>query len=294
VGKVFKALNRLEQKGKEQDGTTRPPAPEQPVSQPPPQIRRAEPRSQAAQAPAHPQIRPTGRWDLRLAKATSGNGPVAESIRILRTRILHPFMGERPRSILVTSAGAGEGKSFVCANLGIALAQGVDNHSLIVDCDLRRPNLHRLFGIDNSYGLCDHLREQASLDQLLTPSGVDKLNLLPAGRPPVNPAELLGSGAMIRLVDELVERYDDRLVLFDSPPLHAAAETTILAQHVDAVVLVVRYGGARREHVRSLVETLGRNRIIGVVFNAYETNILDEKIFGYYDYQKDYSYSRKE
>jgi exopolysaccharide/PEP-CTERM locus tyrosine autokinase len=218
---------------------------------------------------------------------------VAESIRTLRTRILHPSSGRVPRSLLVTSASPGEGKSFVCANLGISLAQGVDDYCLLVDCDLRRPAQHILFGLSNKAGLVDYLQHKKKVSELLVPSGIDKLSILPAGPRSINPAELVGSSSMTGLVDELAKRYDDRIVILDSPPLNAASETAILARHVDGVVLVVRHGSSRREHVRALVDTIGRDKIVGVVFNAYTSNMLDSKVFGYYDYQHAYYYNEK-
>ncbi len=234
-----------------------------------------------------------GAWDERLSLATAVSGPVAEKFRVLRTRILHPDNGKQIKSILVTSATPGEGKSFVCANLGIALAQGMDNYSLIVDCDLRKPALHKFFGLPLERGLVNYLRDGEELTSMIIPSGVETLTLLPAGPPPVNPAELLGSDSMIRLVDELESRYDDRILILDSPPMEAASETAILAQHVDAVILVVRWGGGRREYVQKLVERIGKDRIIGVVFNAYKENVLDAKVFGSYGYEYG-GYSHKE
>ena len=100
----------------------------------------------------------------------------------------------------------------------------------------------------------------------------------------MNPSELLGSGSMARLIEELENRYDDRIILLDSPPVQAASETAVLARNVDGVVLVVRWGGSRREHLHKLVELIGPERIVGVVFNAFESNILDNKIFGSYEY----------
>lgn len=234
-----------------------------------------------------------GQWDDRLVLATATTGPVAESVRALRTRILYPNSGKVPRSILVTSAAPGEGKSFICANLAISLAQGVDNYCLLVDCDLRRPTQHSLFGLHNKAGLVDYLQHKKKLSELLVSSGVDKLSILPAGPRSINPAELLGSASMVSLVDELVKRYDDRLVVLDSPPLHAASETAVLAQHVDGVVLVVRYGASRREYVKALADAIGREKIIGVVFNAYRATMLDYKVFGYYEYQQNYYYGEK-
>ena len=166
----------------------------------------------------------------------------------------------------------------------------MDNYSLIVDCDLRKPALHRFFGLPVDRGLVNFLRDGDDLSSMIVPSGVDTLSLLPAGPPPVNPAELLGSANMTRLVDELESRYDDRILILDSPPMQAASETAILAQHVDGVILVVRWGSSRREYVQKLVERVGRDRIIGIVFNAYKENVLDAKVFGSYGYRYDYAY----
>nr|WP_232370875.1 CpsD/CapB family tyrosine-protein kinase [Desulfogranum marinum] len=225
--------------------------------------------------------------------ATATTGAVAESIRTLRTRILYPVIGNTPRTLLITSASPGEGKSFICANLGISLAQGVDDYCILVDCDLRRPSQHQMFGVSNERGLVNHLQQNIAAEELIIKSGVDKLSILPAGPPPVNPAELSGSDSMIKLVNEMKERYDDRFVLLDSPPLHAAAETAVLAQHVDGVILVIRQGKSRREHVKALADTIGRDKIISVVFNAHQTNVLDTKIFGYQDYKAGYYYQEK-
>ncbi len=290
MGKVFKALKLadesvgLEQVETKQDELESPVIREEAaIAGPPPSTVRSETEKSVQ----------LGRWDDRLAQATATTGPVAESIRTLRTRILHPATGRVPRSILVTSASPGEGKSFICANLGISLAQGVDDYCLLVDCDLRRPAQHIMFGLSNKAGLADYLQHKKKLSELMVPSGVDKLSILPAGPLSINPAELVGSASMTGLVDELEGRYDDRIVILDSPPLNAASETAILARHVDGVILVVRHGLSRREHVKALVETIGRDKIIGVVFNAYKTNALDAKVFGYYEYQHNYYYSEK-
>jgi len=226
----------------------------------------------------------SGSWDKRLSQATTMTGPAAESFRTLRSRILHPATGVVPKSLLITSAVPGEGKTFVCANLGVALAQGIDQYCLMVDCDLRKPALHKLFGLSPDSGLANFLRDGDDLASMIIAAGVNTLSLLPAGPPPVNPAELLASGNMTRLVDELESRYDDRIILLDSPPLQAASETAVLARQVDGVILVVRWGGSRREHLLKLVELIGADRIVGVVFNAFETNIMDTKLFGSYEY----------
>jgi protein-tyrosine kinase len=291
VGKVFEALKRADESvglGEERLGRG-----DQHQPDPPNEGRSAETHHLSDRTTPAPVPVGSGQWDARLILATATTGPVAESIRALRTRILHPFAGKPPRSLLVTSASPGEGKSFICANLGISLAQGIDNYCLLVDGDLRRPAQHVFFGLNNTAGLSDYLQHKKSLPELLVPSGVEKLSILPAGPRSVNPAELLGSAAMTNLVDELSMRYEDRIVLLDSPPLHAASETAVLAQHVDGVILVVRYGASRREYVKTLADTIGRDKILGVVFNAYQSTMLDSKVFGYYEYQQNYYYSEK-
>jgi len=293
VGKVFKALQRANEAVVVETVTAQAPGEFSAVPGP-------APRGSVPAAPVPPaapvsfagQLN-TGRWDDRLVLATATTGPVAESIRALRTRILFPSSGKPPRTILVTSASPGEGKSFICANLGISLAQGVDNYCLLVDCDLRKPMQHTLFGQGNMVGLSDYLSHRKPIPDLLLPSGIDKLSLLLSGPRSINPAELLGSATMSRLVGELAQRYDDRIVLLDSPPLHAASETAVLAQHVDGVVLVVRSGAARREYVKALADAIGRDKILGVVFNAYRATLLDYRVFGYYEYQKNYYYDEK-
>ncbi len=225
-------------------------------------------------------------WDERCMAASTQFSAIAESLRRVRAKIIHPDEGESARSVLITSTGKGEGKSFVCANLGVIMAQGVGRHALLVDCDLRRPTLSGLFGAANNHGLVDNLRDGTDLAELFTSSGMPRLTLLPAGEPPVNPAELITSDKMARLVNELQARYEDRLILFDSPPVTAASETAVLAKSVDKVIVVVRWGAEARESIEKVIEVLGRDKVIGVVFNAFKATILDSKAKGdgYYNY----------
>jgi len=225
-------------------------------------------------------------WDERLLMTLDNYEGVAESFRRLRAQILHPAEGQPARSVMITSAVPEEGKSFVCANLGVVMAREVDRYALMVDCDLRRPSLASLFGVHNSRGLVDHLRDGKDLSLLLHKTGMDRLSLLPAGSPPANPSELLASDRMKEMINEVANRYDDRFILFDTPPGQAASETEVLAQQVDKVVLVVRWGQAGREQVRRFVEAVGREKILGVVFNAFEMTALDTRLRGegYYNY----------
>lgn len=228
-------------------------------------------------------------WDERFVAGIEEYPGVAESFRRLRTKILHPAEGNPARSILVTSASPGEGKSFVCANLSVIMAQGMGQHVLTVDCDLRRPSLGHFFGLEKGVGLVDHLRDGTDLSALIHKTKLDRLSIIQAGIPPENPSELLSSQVMSDLIKEVVSRYQDRFVILDSPPAQAAAETAVLAQHVDKVILVVRWGGSGREQVKKLVEQLGSEKILGVVFNAFEMNLIDKRLQdeGYYKYYSD-------
>lgn len=223
-------------------------------------------------------------WDRRLQISTDPNSVFFENFRRLRAAILYPESGQRPKTLLVTSTVPGEGKGFVCANLGLALSQGMEQHALMVDCDFRQPTLAPLFGLSNEAGLVDYLQDKADLSGLIRKTGQPKLSVLPSGRPPKNPAELLESARMLTLIQEMAERYPDRMVLFDSPPSIVASETGILAKHIDGVVLVVRHGTAKKAHVKQFTDTLGPEKIYGVVFNAFPENAVEsflEKKLGY-------------
>jgi protein-tyrosine kinase len=215
-------------------------------------------------------------WDERILTAVESSSQVVEHIKRLRNKILHPENGKIIKSIMVTSVMPGEGKSFIAVNLGVSLALGIEQHALILDCDLRRPSLAPLFGINNDQGLVDYLRHEVDIVDILKQTGLAKLTVIPSGPVPVNPSELLNSSKMIAVIDELVNRYNDRFIIIDTPPMVAAAETAILAKHVDGVVLIVRSGTSPREQVKQLVEQIGRGKIIGVVFNGFQHNMLDK------------------
>jgi capsular exopolysaccharide synthesis family protein len=186
---------------------------------------------------------------------------------------------------MVTSALPKEGKSFITANLGISLAHGMDQHALLVDCDLRKPVLAKMFGLDNKVGLVDYLSGDAALSELIVKTPVETLSVLTSGKTPANPAELLGSIKMSALVEELSGRYEDRIIIFDSPPLLVAAETSVLAGQVDAVILVVRQSCSGKAQIQKLIDIIGTERIIGIVFNDQEINPLQKSIvkgYGYY------------
>ena len=233
-----------------------------------------------------------GEWDERLVSASEKFSGVAESFRKLRTIILYPEDEQPARTIMVISADPQEGKSFISANLGISLAHGVGRQAMLIDCDLRRPSLHALFGLKNTRGLVDYLREGRDISSFMLPTGLANLTLIPAGPPPDNPAELVASDRMSFMIRDLAAGADDRLLVLDSPPFLAASETLILSQLVDKVVLVVRWGKSGRENVKKVIDQIGREKIIGIVFNAFEMNVLDKRIqgVGYHNYYSEAYY----
>lgn len=202
---------------------------------------------------------------------------ISEQFRMLRTNILFPPNGSPPRTILITSAIPNEGKSFVASNLALAIAQNIDKHVLLLDCDMRKPNIHTIFGYGTIPGLSTYLTTGQPLHQLIRRTAIDRLRILPAGPPPQNPSELLSSNRMADLLREVETRYADRLILIDSPPPHLTAETTAIARLVDGIVLVVKLGSTDRDLVQELVEKMGKDKILGVV-----TNWLSSGSFSHY------------
>ena len=210
----------------------------------------------------------------------------AEQFNILKTNILFPPSGKRPRSIMVTSAIPGEGKSFVAANLAISIALNIDEHALLVDCDFRNPSIHKRFGFDDVAGLADYLSQRATLGSVLLKTEVKKLTLLPAGRAIRNPSELLSSNQMSNLLRELTERYNDRYIIIDSPPPHLTAETNALARQVDGILLVVKYGRTPRNLVADLINILDKDKVLGVIMNWSDFRSAKYHLYGPYAKEK--------
>jgi exopolysaccharide/PEP-CTERM locus tyrosine autokinase len=221
---------------------------------------------------ATPSDQLPGHIDKQLIALISPNSFESEQFKILRSTLLFPSSGVVPKSILITSAVPGEGKSFVASNMAVAIAQNPSNHVLLIDFDLRRPQIHRIFGYTNVKGLSELLADGASLPSVLLKTEVDKLRILAAGNPPSNPSELLSSKQMTNLLFEVRARYDDRLILIDSPP-PMAAETRAIARQVDAIIIVVRQGKTKRELVNETIEKLGRDKVVGVVMNRMARSV---------------------
>ena len=204
----------------------------------------------------------------------------AEQFKILRSNLLFPVSGNPPRSLMITSPMPGEGKSFVAANLAISVALNINRHVLLVDCDLRRPSVHTRFGFDGVPGLSDYLSDGIPVSDLLIRTSIDKLTILPGGDPPDNPSELLSSERMSEFLAEATERYEDRLIILDSPPPSLTAETSVLGRWVDGIVIVIRHGKTARQGVAQIVDQMGKDKIIGAVMNDFE--VYSSRYYGKY------------
>jgi exopolysaccharide/PEP-CTERM locus tyrosine autokinase len=217
-----------------------------------------------------PEPHAAGKIDKELITLRRPQSFEAEQFKILRTNLLLKKKKKTPRSVMITSALPGEGKSFVAANLAVSVARHVNWNVLLIDCDLRRPSIHEQFGFQNVTGLSDYLTNVKTLSQLLLKTDIKNLTILPAGKPPENPSELLSSERMALLLNEVATRYNDRLIIVDSPPPKMTAESGALARYVDGILLIVKYGSTPKDLVIDLVAKLGRNKILGAVVNNFD------------------------
>ena len=213
---------------------------------------------------------------LRLIRDISTFSPLMEAYRSLRTNINFAAVGSPMKSVVVTSSVPAEGKSTTAANLAMAMA--LDNKRVIlVDADLRRPSMHKLFRIESSPGLTDILVGTHTLDETIRDTTVPNVRIIPAGSPPPNPAELLGSAAMGHLLATLETMAD--VVLFDSPPALAVADAVVLASRTNGVLLVVGYGETKKTNTKKAIDILSRGNanVLGTVLNR-----MDGPSSGYY------------
>ncbi len=225
----------------------------------------------------------------KLVTVSQPKSPNAEAYRILRTNLLFSAVDNPPRTLLVTSASPGEGKSTTLANLGVVMAQQ-GQRVVLIDSDLRRPTLHRLFQAPNATGLTSALlHEHPSAAPFLQATNVENLSLLTTGPLPPNPAELLGSARFGELLRELQTHAD--VILLDSPPALAVTDAPVLARQVDGVLLVVDAGATRRQWAANAQETLSKvgAKVLGVALNR-----LQPGSSGYYYYYHYYYDSRGE
>jgi receptor protein-tyrosine kinase/non-specific protein-tyrosine kinase len=171
-------------------------------------------------------------------------------------------------------------------NLAISLAQEYDHTVLLIDADFRRPSIHRYLGIEQRKGFSDFLLGEAQLGEVLIPTGIGRLSVVTAGREVPNPVELFASQKTEALIGEIKNRYQDRYIIFDSPPVLPFAEARTLAHLVDGVLFVVKEQLASQKNVREAIEVLKGCGLLGMVYNDTIIDRHDEKYSGYGHYSR--------
>jgi protein-tyrosine kinase len=199
--------------------------------------------------------------------AVVANDASADAFRLLRTQLLLELRKNRWQTLAITSPNKGAGKSTVALNLAISFAMEVDHTALLVDADLRDPDLRNLLELEPGPGLADYLVGEAELEGLLVDPKIGNLSLLLGGTPVANTSELMRSPRMANLVRELSGRYPERVIVFDVPPVLSGADTLALAGYMDATILLVEECKTAREDVERACELLRNANLVGIVLN---------------------------
>ena len=227
-----------------------------------------------------------------LATHLEDTGEVAESFRSLRASLMMDPSKREDKIMMITSTNAGEGKSLVATNLAICLAQD-GQKTLLIGADLRRPSLHKLFEVENSVGLSDYLNGERRWSNCLIESGVPRLDVMPAGKLPSRPADLLSGSAWNQMLKSTAEQYDR--VIIDAPPLLGISDSLVILSHIDTVLFVVRYGMTHSLSARHALHKLEASGTpcAGVIMNGVNLH----SIANYYYYRRyggyGYEYSAK-
>lgn len=202
----------------------------------------------------------------KLISNLSMRAPIAEAYKTLRTNIQFSSLDKEIKVILVTSSTPAEGKSTTASNLAITMAQS-EKKVLLIDCDLRKPSIHRAFSLLNSKGLTNVLVEGLDYQSICNTAGIPNLEVLTSGPKPPNPSELLGTAKMETFLEMVSHDYD--LVILDAPPILPVTDAAVLSQFVDGVVFVIAYGVTPYEIVIRAKENLEKvnAKILGTVLN---------------------------
>ena len=182
---------------------------------------------------------------------------------------------------MVTSSLAGEGKSYTSVNLAMSIAAELDNTVMLVDADVARPSVLKMLGLPPSPGLLDLLEGTADMSSVLLRTNIDKLTVLPSGTPHGRATELLASEAMRLLLEDMAERYPDRIIIFDSPPLLLTTEARVLATQMGQIVMVVQAGKTLRSDVIRALSTIDACPVRMLLLNKSQTETVSGYGYGY-------------
>ena len=233
---------------------------------------------------------------LAAAGIVTPNAPrshTADQYRVIKRPLIGNAMGKgaaplkHGNLIMVTSAMAGEGKSYTSINLAMSIAAELDNTVMLVDADVARPSVLRMLGLPASPGLLDLLEGQTDMSDVLLKTNIDKLTILPSGTPHARATELLASDAMRQLLDDMATRYPDRIIIFDSPPLLLTTESRVLATHMGQIVVVVQAERTLQADVQHALSTIDSCPVRLMLLNQARS----DSHGGYgYGYGKGYGY----
>jgi len=191
-----------------------------------------------------------------------------DAFKILSTQVLQRMAEHQWSTLAITSPGGGEGTTTTAINLGVSIAKEFEYTVLLVDANLRKPGIHKHFGVKPKYGLCDYLVDDVDLsDILFNPKEFEHFVILPGGKSLMNSSEMLGSPKMCDLVKELKDRYPNRIIIFDLPPLLNTADTISFAPCIDASLIVVEDDVTKETDLKSAVDLLSITNIVGTVLN---------------------------
>lgn len=212
-----------------------------------------------------------------LIAIADSSSPITEQYRTIRTNIQFSSVDFKIQTIVVTSSGPSEGKSTISANLAVVFAQA-GKRVLFIDADMRKPTVHKTFGLTNEVGLSKVLSSNNSVLEMSRPSIVDNLSILTSGPKPPNPSELLGSTRMNQVIEEVRHLYD--VIIFDVPPVVTVTDAQIMASKADGTLLVVRENVTRKDALtkaKDLLEMV-QAKVLGVVYNGAQ-NLKDQSYY---------------
>jgi protein-tyrosine kinase len=187
--------------------------------------------------------------------------------KMLRTQVLQRLMAKGWNTLMVTSPGPGQGKTLTAINLAISLAREMHHTVLLADFDLRKPGVHKYFGLSPTYGIGDYLLKGTPLPEILINPGIERFVILPGREPLYNSSEMLGSLKVRQLVHEMKTRYPSRIILFDLPPLLSTDDSLAFSPYVDAALMIVEDSKTEKEDLQRAIGLLQSTPVIGTVLN---------------------------
>ncbi|MCU7878593.1 MAG: CpsD/CapB family tyrosine-protein kinase, partial [Candidatus Thiodiazotropha sp. (ex Lucinoma borealis)] len=202
------------------------------------------------------------------------NDSISDQYKVLRTHVLQRLKANQWNSLAVTSPNEGCGKTLTSINLAISLAREVNHSVLLVDMDLRRPSIQHYFFKEEQPGISEYLTEGMELSNILFNPSLERLVILPGNKPFANSSEMLSSPKMVQLVEDLKNRYPNRMVIFDMPPVLSCDDVIAFSPYIDAVMLVIEEGVTRKDEIKRTFELLGDSNILGTVLNKSKGNEL--------------------